>query len=250
MWAIQPGASNVRRDVPSSVPPSLLLTNLVSHWTLNEASGTRFDSVLASGNNLTDNNAVTQAAGKVGNAAQFTAVNSESLSRASNASLQIGDIDFTIAAWVYLDTLIDMALISKDMSGGGKREFDLEFLHGATDKFRMRLFRAVDSSIAINDTTVISPATWYYVIGWHDAAADTMNIQVNNGSVVSAATGGALQAASDGDWYLGARQFTGAQAFTNGRLNQVSFWKRVLTANQRTALYNGGNGVTYPFLGL
>jgi hypothetical protein len=40
-------------------------TGLVSHWELNEASGTRSDSVTASGNDLTDNNTVTQADGVV-----------------------------------------------------------------------------------------------------------------------------------------------------------------------------------------
>jgi hypothetical protein len=233
-------------------PPSSLLTGLISYWNLNEASGTRADSVTASGNDLTDNNTVTQAVGKIAGAAQFTALNSESLSRASNASLQTGDIDFTVAAWIYLDTLADMALVSKDMSGGGKREFDLEFLSaaGATNKFRMRLFRAVDSSIAVNDTTTISTATWYFVVGWHDATANTMNIQVNGGTAVSAATGGALQAASDAAWVIGAREFTAAPAYTNGRVDEVGFWKRVLTAGERTALYNSGNGVTYPFLGV
>ena len=40
-------------------------TNLISWWELNEASGTRYDSVLASANNLTDNNSVGYALGKI-----------------------------------------------------------------------------------------------------------------------------------------------------------------------------------------
>ena len=39
-----------------------------------------------------------------GMAAQFTAANSEYLSRADNAALSMGDIDFTIETWVYMDT--------------------------------------------------------------------------------------------------------------------------------------------------
>jgi hypothetical protein len=239
-------ASGSASATSAAVNPSSLLTSLISYWTLNEASGNRADSV--GGNTLTDINTVTQAVGKIAGAGQFVALNSETLTHASNASLQTGDIDFTVAAWFYLDTLADMSLISKDMSGGGKREFDLEFFSsaGAVNKFRMRLFRAVDSSISVNDTTVISTATWYLVVGWHDAAADTMNIQVNGGAVVSAATGGALQAASDAEWRISSRQF-GPGAFANGRIDEAGFWKRVLTAGERTALYNGGNGVTFPF---
>lgn len=82
-----------------------LLDGLVSYWKLEEANGARVDSVVASGNDLTDNNTVTQAVGVLGNAAQFTAANSESLSHADNASLGTGDIDFTVASWVYFDSL-------------------------------------------------------------------------------------------------------------------------------------------------
>ena len=64
-----------------------LLTNLISFWEMEEASGTRVDAVVASGNDLTDNATVTQNPGKVGNAAQFTLATSEWLSHVSNASL-------------------------------------------------------------------------------------------------------------------------------------------------------------------
>jgi hypothetical protein len=229
-----------------TVPPSSLLTGLIAGYKLNEASGNAID-VLGL-NDLTDVNTVTSAAGVNGTARQFTALNAETLTHVSNAAFQTGDIDYTIAGRFYLDTLVDMALVSKDMSGGGKREFDLEFLSsaGTINKFRMRLFRATDSSIAVNDTTTISAATWYSVIGWHDAAADTMNIQVSGGAVVSAATGGALQAASDAEFRISSRQF-GPGAFMNGRAEDVYFWKRVLTAGERAAYHSGG---TYPFLGL
>ena len=40
-------------------------TNLISWWELNEASGIRYDSVLASANNLTDNNSVGYTLGKI-----------------------------------------------------------------------------------------------------------------------------------------------------------------------------------------
>src|SRR5574341_2164717 len=77
--------------------------NLISFWELEEASGTRLDAT-ASDNDLTDNNTVTQATGKVGNAAQFTRANTEYLSIAHNTSIACGDIDQTRCAWVYLDS--------------------------------------------------------------------------------------------------------------------------------------------------
>src|SRR5206468_1328963 len=35
--------------------------------------------------------------------------------------------------------------------------------------------------------------------------------------------------------------------YLDGRLDGVGFWKRVLTANERADLFNGGVGVEYPF---
>ncbi|MDA2917638.1 hypothetical protein MYX64_12505, partial [Nitrospinae bacterium AH_259_B05_G02_I21] len=87
----------------SAAPPARagLLTDLKAHWKLNEASGTRSDS--HGSNDLTDNNTVGQAAGKIGNAADFIRVNSEYLSIADNADVSAGDVDITWALWVWLD---------------------------------------------------------------------------------------------------------------------------------------------------
>ena len=51
--------------------PLAILHECYGYWQLGEASGTRADTYLD--NDLDDNNTVTQAVGKVGNAAQFTA---------------------------------------------------------------------------------------------------------------------------------------------------------------------------------
>src|SRR4051794_40520428 len=99
--------------------PSPLLANLVSYWKLDEASTgvapvTRNDS--HGTNHLTDNNTVTSAAGKLGNAAQFTAANSESLSRIDNASLRFGDEDFSLAFWFWPDVASLGFLVAKFIS--------------------------------------------------------------------------------------------------------------------------------------
>ena len=80
---------------------SPLLTNLVSYWTLDEASGTRADS--HGTNHLTPTNAPVGATGKIGNGCDFESSSAQYLSCASNPTLQTGDVDFTIAAWVYVE---------------------------------------------------------------------------------------------------------------------------------------------------
>jgi hypothetical protein len=79
---------------------------------------------------------------------------------------------------------------------------------------------------------------------WHDAVADTLNIQVNDGTVDFMATGGALQSANVAPLDIGRRSGTSSNIYWDGRIDQVMFWKRVLTSGERTQLYNSGSGVT------
>lgn len=227
--------------------PSSLLTSLISYWTLEEASGTRVDSVVASGNDLTDNNTATQNPGKVGNAAQFTSANSESLTRNDNASLSTGDIDFTVAAWVYLDSKAARQTIATKGGGGapGSDEWVLDYLN-SSDRFRFFTGGASYKIATANNLGSPSTATWYFIVAWHDAAADTVNIQVNDGTVNSTATTGVAPSDTTQQFKIG--QY-GASFYMDGRVDEIGFWKRVLTAAERTALYNSGNGRTYPFTG-
>lgn len=101
--------------------PSTLITDLAAYWKLDEASGTRSDS--AGSSHLTDNNTVTQSSGRVGNAGQFTAANNEYLSVADNAALSSGDVDITVAGWIYLDATFE----HKGVLSKGAYTVDLEY---------------------------------------------------------------------------------------------------------------------------
>ena len=90
------------KPAPVMRPRAALADNLVAYWKLDEASSTRNDSVGT--NHLTSNNSVGQATGKLNYAANFVAANSQYLSIADNADLSVGDIDFTVSAWIWLDS--------------------------------------------------------------------------------------------------------------------------------------------------
>lgn len=219
--------------------------SLVSWWTLEEESGNRADS--HGTNTLTDVNTVTYDAGIIGNAAQFTNATTEYLNIVSNATVQTGNIDFTIAAWVYLDNnATNQMLVGKDHVTAGQREYVLKYSQ-TDDNFQFSVFTAVDTAVSVDENTLGTPsvATWYYVVVWHDAAGDTINIQVNNNTTTSQATGGSLQAASTAPLRLGARLYTDFEDYLDGRMDETAIWKRVLTANEKTWLYNGGVGRSY-----
>ena len=214
-------------------------SGLISYWKLDEASGDRADSF--GSNTLTDNNTVTQAAGKLGNAGQFTAANNEFLSIADNASISTGNIDFTICAWVYLDdkTALHAVVVKADDTNDGTMEYSLIYSNTA-DRFRFIVGDGV-SLLLVDADAFGSPstATWYFLVASHEAATSTLSIQVNDGTASTAAIGGDPQDAGS-SFRIGA--YGGPFGPMNGRIDSVSFWKRLFTAAEKTYLYNNGNG--------
>lgn len=240
----------LKADAITGIPASMQ-SGLQAYWNLDEASGTRDDAFGA--NDLADNATVTQATGKVVSAAQFTAANSEYLSIADNAALSTGDIDFTVAGWIYLDTKVSSQyLISHYDAGGAQRAWALAWEASySTAADRFALYVSSDGTytegttgkfVAASSLGSPSTGTWYFIAAWHDASANTINIQVNNGAVDSVAwSAGVFD--SNAAFTIGAR--SDPAGYVDGRIDSVGFWKRVLTSAERTALYNGGNGVQF-----
>lgn len=230
----------------AGVAISSLHASLIGYWKMDEVSGNALDST-ANSLTLTDTNTVGTAAGKINTARQFNAAGSRYLSRASESLLQTGDIDFTWSAWVYLDSKATFRIVlAKAASTTIATSEYIMYYDSSVDRFR---FGVGDGSTIGNAQAdnFGSPSinTWYFLVGWHDATANTVNIQVNNGtanSVAQATAGGYTNAAA---LNIGAR--AAGNLPMDGRIDEIGFWKRVLTAAERTALYAGGAGLTWPF---
>lgn len=219
-----------------------LTDNLIALWELEEASGTRVDA--HGSNDLTDNNTVGQGTGKVGNCADLELSNNESLSIADNPSLSCGDIDFTAAAWVNFESAGTMHVMGKWETAAGQAEWRCLSL---ASNFTFRIASAPGAENAVSATSVtISTGTWYFVVVWHDSVANTMNIQVNNGTVHSQAHSAGVQD-STASFRIGMND-AGLNVL-DGLIDQVGFWKRVLTSDERTELYNSGDGLAYSAMG-
>ena len=232
-----------------------LLTSLISYWSLDEASDgsapvTRADSHGA--NHLTDNNTTASAAGKVGNGADFELANTESLSIADNAALSMGDIDFSIAVWVKFESApLDaqgMTIVSKWDVFTNHREYALRWRKNTATSLDHLEFVVSNDGTAVMSVPAATLGTptagvWYFVVAWHDAASNTINIAVNNGATNSAAhTTGVLD--SDSAFYLGS--LNGVPAYyMDGIEDEVAIWKRTLSAAERAWLFNSGNGRSY-----
>ena len=221
-----------------------LMSDLVSHWKLDEISGNRLDSV--GENHLIPINNVAQADGKIGNAAQFTLDNSEYLTVVNSPGLATGDVDFTIAEWVNLDTkgTLAAAIANKGNLTGGW-EWYLFWLGSFADRFQFQINEPGGAPIAFaRAESLRAPKlnTWYFVVGWYDSAARTVNIQVDNGEVNSVSASKAPTAGT-GPFNIGSDP--DITAYLDGRADSVSFWKRVLTTAERTALFNKGEGLDF-----
>lgn len=229
----------VHRGKRSGVAIEPLLNGLVASWKLSNLS----DAI--GSNTLTNNNTATFNTGHIGNAVYTASASSQYLSIASNASLQMGDIDFTVAIWIWADSAATMVTLVKGGVSAGQSEYVIYYTGASNNKINAGVYTATDVFHAVATTGTITTSTWNLVIIWHDATANTINIKLNNAATDSAGTGGALQAASNGAFELG-RNADGT-LYWDGRQDNVNVWKRLLTGGEFTRLWNGGAGCEHPF---
>lgn len=227
-----------------------LLNRLVAYWPGNEANGDLIDAHTNS-LDLTDTATVTTGAGLVyATARQYTDANNEYHTINDNPLLSPGDTDFTIAAWVNLDSIGANRGIMNKYTTALQYEYALYYSTTQT-KFLFIVSKlgtsASSTYIAADLPNPPNLATWYLVVAWHDSVANTINIQVNNGTVYSATYHDGPFEGTD-PFRIGRYVATSDM---NGRIGPTAFWQSAaagggcLSAAQRTALYNGGAGVAY-----
>lgn len=215
---------------------------LVGYWNLDEASLNRFDSF--GYNNLQDVNTVTSTTGKVGTAAQFASANSEVLSSIDSAAFSQGDTDFSVVAWINITTTTasDWDIVSQ-YGAAGNRSWMI-YYSGSTNRliFIYSNNGTAASSVSANNFGAPSTATWMMVYAYHDSVGNVVGISINNGSAnTTSHTTGGFNSTYSLDFGSG----NGRTVFYNGLLDEVGLWRKVLTSQEITDLYNGGTGQTY-----
>ena len=213
-----------------------LLTNLISFWELGEASGTRNDS--KGSNNLTDNNTVGQAAGKVGNAASFASASSQFLS-VSNAAFNPAQ-PIAVFCWFQLTSNANSfyVLISKNTTTTN-RGYDVYF-QKSDSKLYFEFRNSADTAwFTTNWGSALSLNTWYSLYVHYDTANSQIGISVDNGTLVTASATSARSTSNA--FVLGGI----ATQYWTGYIDQFGFWQRILTTTERTFLHNSGNGRSY-----
>ena len=83
--------------------------------------------------------------------------------------------------------------------------------------------------------------TWYFWCVWHDAVNNEIGIRLDDEENTQSYSDGL----SDGNAAFQIGGFPGN--YMDGEIDEVGFWKRVLTQSERDILYNLGNAAPYPF---
>lgn len=171
-------------------------------------------------------------------AAQFTAANSETLSRADEAAIKAGDIDFYWCGWFYIDSDIAnyRALCVKGVTINGSQNYALYIAADEKPVF-------IISNKSATWGSGLSTATWYFIEGYHDAANDLVGVCVNRGTDVTAATAGAVPDSTNTAALTFGKDSGGA--YYDGRMGNVGFFKRLPSTAERDAIYNSGAGRRY-----
>jgi hypothetical protein len=235
--------SNNNNDFP--------LGGLVSWWKLDEPdSWIRKDSY--GQNHLTPNNG-----GPVPNfdasltntvTARFFSGTAQMLSKSGNGSLQVGDIDYTITCWVRTQA-INTQYPRFVVKGASDSTYEYILYHyGPGDGVYFDVGVGDGTRVATAGGASLPSNQWNFLVAWHDSVADTVNVQVNNGSVISVHYSGVAAVPKNGPFFIGGDyQGTGLSiGVFSGDMGDVGFYKRVLSSTERSALYNGGNGRSIP----
>jgi hypothetical protein len=166
---------------------------------------------------------------------------------ASSVPFQTGDKDFTICGWVYpFYVNSTRVILAKAISTAiDQTEYALSHneMYGTN---RLLKFQYGQQNVIWGALT-----TWkkYLVIGWREKASNTINIQVNNGTVVSAYAPDIAPVLNCGTGLC--KWGDNAWGNWNACMQAISIWISepgaggALSAAKRTALWNNGAGMRY-----
>lgn len=225
-----------------------LADNLVAYWAFDEASGNAIDAH-ASFDLTETSGTIDSTTGKVGNCRDLEQADSEYFAHADDAAFSRGDTDFTFAFWINIESFTDTnaRIFSKD---GANAFVDREYgLYPDTFNSNKLTWHVSGDGTGEGTKavwgTAPSTATWYFVVVWHDSVNNQIGISVNAAAAVTSSHSSGV--------FNGTAEFRIGNRGDNtlhydGLIDEFGLWGRVLTSDERTELYNSGNGRDYAYI--
>jgi RHS repeat-associated protein len=153
----------------------------------------------------------------------------------------------TVSAWVKFSSL------SNDTFIGDWDVYPGHILQEWVDGTNLNCARGDTGTNALSSYPVsnLSTGVWYNIVCTFSISGGVATTQLYvNGAAVGTNTpssGGSIETGSKAS-AIGADFYNGSWGgFTDGDIDEVGVWSRVLTSGEITALYNSGAGIQYPF---
>lgn len=217
-----------------------LLPDLISYWKLDESSGSAIDS--HGSNDLSVAGTAASVTGIIGNGRN---VSSAEFSRADNAALSMGDIGFTLQAWVNRASSalsVNRGILGKWNFTANQYEY-LLYLNTSNElQFVVSPDGDVSTSVTASTFGTVPTSAWVHAVAYHDASADEIGIVVNGISDTLAYSSGVHDGTSV--FYMGSLNSVTNTNFP-GSVDECAVWKRVLSSAEISGLYNSGSGLSY-----
>jgi len=227
-----------------------LNTNLVAYWRMEENNLQLRIDATGNGNDLSYDQAVAASGGGVCANCTGSAGGTLSLSASGSGSffgnIQPGD-SFTVQAW------LNFVAIPASGYHGVVSSWDsstIAYFVWFQNPNPGKLYYTVSNAAGVQQTDrliVTSPATatWHHLIFGYDATNTQTFFQWNNGARSTFSCTGIYKSAGTSDFRLMA--YGGDNGPPNMTVDEVGWWRRVLTTDEVTALYGGGSGLCWPF---
>jgi len=225
-----------------------LTDNMLSYWRLEEASGTRFDSNTAEGViDLGDVVSAVQVPGLVGFGARCNHTPNYLADILNRWTTEIGTGPFTVAAWINAATIASNQTpfgsgIVSTLNSEANGQFQLTLNNNG--QIYLAYWGTVDQR-RVSDSVLIVTDVWFYILVTFSGGAGTFTIYRDNISFPHTNDGGQSSGWGAGT-YIGRTHTGGPGNYSfDGIIDDVGLWNRVLTTQERTDLYNGGEGLPY-----
>jgi hypothetical protein len=160
---------------------------------------------------------------------------------AQEASIEPNGSPFTWITWVRLAGVgVRQAIISKNAGAAVDDEYEIDFSFADST---FRFFRGgTGYDIIVSNSGLPVVGQWYFLACWFDGTNLRIEVDDAAGPAAVPVTGTPTVAAVPlGLGVLGAGSFP----LAGGDMDGTGFWKRVLTAAERTFLRNSGAGRTW-----
>jgi hypothetical protein len=234
----------IERVAGTGVVIPSLKQNLLGWYALEEASGNRSDSHTTA-RTLTDNNTVGSATGKIGDAASFVAANTEYLSRSSDITTALGS-GFSVAFWFKTSGAATQALFAKLGTVSSNGQFGVYI--GSTGAVVARVNSSSNNYIGRSTATGNNDGEWHLCVVTYDGSGTSAGVKIyldNAQADTGNSQAGTFASISSVAANLSLGAFSAGGSPLTGDLDEAAWWNKVLSSDDRAALWNAGAGITY-----